>query len=180
MVGAALADAGVAAADIDEMFVGHINAGFAAQEFPASLVMQAAAGAALQAGDAGGERLRHRLGRDPCRARQHRRAAGAARAGGRRREDDGHAAGRRSAPILLKASYVKEEAGIEPAASPASSPASPSNISRSMATSRDALARIAAKNHRNGVGNPYAQMRKDLGYEFCRTVSEKNPLVAGR
>ena len=22
-------------------------------------------------------------------------------------------------------------------------------------------------------------MRKDLGYEFCRTVSEKNPLVAG-
>src|SRR5204863_688762 len=43
----------------------------------------------------------------------------------------------------------------------------------------DALARIAAKNHRNGVGNPLAQMRRDLGYEFCRTVSEKNPLVAG-
>ena len=38
---------------------------------------------------------------------------------------------------------------------------------------------IAAKNHKNGVGNPYAQMRKDLGYEFCRTESEKNPLVAG-
>ncbi len=43
----------------------------------------------------------------------------------------------------------------------------------------DALAMIAAKNHRNGVGNPYAQMRKDLGYEFCRTESEKNPFVAG-
>ena len=43
----------------------------------------------------------------------------------------------------------------------------------------DALARIAAKNHKNGVGNPYAQMRKDLGYEFCRTESEKNPFVAG-
>src|SRR5262249_1929170 len=26
---------------------------------------------------------------------------------------------------------------------------------------------------------PYAQMRKDLGYEFCRTESEKNPFVAG-
>ena len=38
---------------------------------------------------------------------------------------------------------------------------------------------IAAKNHKNGVGNPYAQMRKDLGYEFCRTESEKNPFVAG-
>src|SRR5256885_16928948 len=24
-----------------------------------------------------------------------------------------------------------------------------------------------------------AQMRRDLGYEFCRTVSDKNPLVAG-
>ena len=26
--------------------------------------------------------------------------------------------------------------------------------------------------------NPYAQLRKDLGEEFCRTVSEKNPMVA--
>ena len=43
----------------------------------------------------------------------------------------------------------------------------------------DALALIAAKNHKNGVANPYAQMRKDLGYEFCRTESEKNPFVAG-
>src|SRR5262249_14134592 len=43
----------------------------------------------------------------------------------------------------------------------------------------DALARIAAKNHRNGVGNPYAQMRKDLGFDFCRTESDKNPFVAG-
>ena len=25
----------------------------------------------------------------------------------------------------------------------------------------------------------YAQLRKDLGFEFCNTVSEKNPLVAG-
>ncbi|OYW33431.1 MAG: acetyl-CoA acetyltransferase, partial [Azorhizobium sp. 12-66-6] len=41
------------------------------------------------------------------------------------------------------------------------------------------LARIAAKNHRNGVDNPYAQLRKDLGFAFCNTVSEKNPLVAG-
>ncbi|MEQ8865382.1 MAG: hypothetical protein RIC54_18360 [Thalassobaculum sp.] len=29
------------------------------------------------------------------------------------------------------------------------------------------------------MANPYAQMRKDLGYEFCRTQSEKNPFVAG-
>jgi len=43
----------------------------------------------------------------------------------------------------------------------------------------EALARIAAKNHANGVHNPYAQLRKDLSVEFCNTVSDKNPLVAG-
>lgn len=42
----------------------------------------------------------------------------------------------------------------------------------------DVLGTIAAKNHRNGVDNPYAQLRKDLGEEFCRTVSDKNPMVA--
>ncbi len=38
---------------------------------------------------------------------------------------------------------------------------------------------IAAKNHKNGVANPYAQMRKDFGYEFCRAEGDKNPFVAG-
>lgn len=42
----------------------------------------------------------------------------------------------------------------------------------------DVLGSIAAKNHLNGVDNPYAQLRKDLGVEFCRTVSERNPMVA--
>ena len=42
----------------------------------------------------------------------------------------------------------------------------------------DVLGTIAAKNHRNGVDNPYAQLRKDLGEEFCRTVSDRNPMVA--
>ncbi|VVE04399.1 3-ketoacyl-CoA thiolase [Pandoraea eparura] len=43
----------------------------------------------------------------------------------------------------------------------------------------DALAMIAAKNHANGVRNPYAHLRKDLGFAFCNTASEQNPLVAG-
>jgi acetyl-CoA C-acetyltransferase len=42
----------------------------------------------------------------------------------------------------------------------------------------DVLGSIAAKNHRNGVANPYAQLRKDLGEEFCRTISDRNPIVA--
>jgi acetyl-CoA C-acetyltransferase len=41
------------------------------------------------------------------------------------------------------------------------------------------LAMIAAKNHKHGLANPYAQMRKDFGFEFCNKVSDKNPIVAG-
>src|ERR1700736_2474562 len=37
----ALADAGVAARDVDEIVLGHFNAGFSAQDFTASLVLQA-------------------------------------------------------------------------------------------------------------------------------------------
>lgn len=44
---------------------------------------------------------------------------------------------------------------------------------------REELAMIAAKNHANAVHNPYAHVRKDLGVDFCNTVSERNPLVAG-
>jgi len=42
----------------------------------------------------------------------------------------------------------------------------------------DILAKIAAKNHENGCSNPLAHMQKNLGFEFCNSVSEKNPYVA--
>lgn len=42
----------------------------------------------------------------------------------------------------------------------------------------DAMAQIAAKNHANAMHNPLAQMHKPMSYEFCREVSEKNPLIA--
>lgn len=42
----------------------------------------------------------------------------------------------------------------------------------------ETLAEIAAKNHLNGVANPFAQLRTDLGSKFCNEVSERNPLVA--
>jgi len=41
-----------------------------------------------------------------------------------------------------------------------------------------ALATIAAKSHRNGVRNPFAQFRQDLGVEFCGTTSAQNPMIA--
>jgi acetyl-CoA C-acetyltransferase len=80
--------------------------------------------------------------------------------------------------VLLKASYVKEEAEIEGGFAGVFGQIAQLYYQKHGDQS-DALAAIAAKNHKNGVGNPYAQLRKDLGYEFCRTVSDKNPLVAG-
>jgi acetyl-CoA C-acetyltransferase len=41
------------------------------------------------------------------------------------------------------------------------------------------MALIAAKNHFNGVSNPLAHVRKDVGFDFCNTPSESNPIVAG-
>src|SRR5438046_1469776 len=40
--GGALADAGIEPRDVDEIVLGHFNAGFSAQDFTASLVLQAA------------------------------------------------------------------------------------------------------------------------------------------
>src|SRR5262249_19274496 len=79
---------------------------------------------------------------------------------------------------LLKASYVRDEANIEGGFAGLFGRIA-ENYFQKYGDRSDALARIAAKNHKNGVGNPYAQIRKDLGYVFCRTESEKNPRVAG-
>jgi acetyl-CoA C-acetyltransferase len=79
---------------------------------------------------------------------------------------------------LLKASYVREEADIEGGFAGIFGKIAGLYFQR-WGDQSDALAMIAAKNHKNGVGNPYAQLRKDLGFEFCRNVSDKNPFVAG-
>jgi acetyl-CoA C-acetyltransferase len=79
---------------------------------------------------------------------------------------------------LLKASYVREEADIDGGFAGVFGKIASLYFQR-WGDQSDALARIAAKNHKNGVANPYAQIRKDFGYEFCRQESEKNPRVAG-
>jgi acetyl-CoA C-acetyltransferase len=79
---------------------------------------------------------------------------------------------------LLKASYVRDEANIEGGFAGIFGRIAALYFQK-YGDQSDALARIAAKNHKNGVGNPYAQMRKDLGFDFCRRESEKNPFVAG-
>lgn len=42
----------------------------------------------------------------------------------------------------------------------------------------EAMARIASKNHHNALSNPLAQMHREMSFEACNTVSEKNPLIA--
>lgn len=42
----------------------------------------------------------------------------------------------------------------------------------------DAMAKISVKNHENALRNPLAQLQRPMTFEFCSTVSEKNPLIA--
>ena len=172
----AIEDAGVAAADIDEVFVGHFNGGFSRQDFPASLVMQGEPALRFKPATrvenacATGTAAIH-AGLRSIAARQARLAL---IIGVEKMTDT---PGPEVGANLLKASYVKEEAAIEGGFAGVFARIAELYFQKHGDQS-DALARIAAKNHKNGVANPLAQMRKDLGYEFCRTVSDKNPIVA--
>ena len=177
VAGDALADAGVAAKDVDEIVLGHFNAGFSPQDFTASLVLQASPdlrfkrALRVENACATGSAAVH-LGLKSIEAR----AARIVLAVGveQMTTTPGPEIGRN----LLKASYVREEADIEGGFAGVFGQIAGLYFQK-YGDQSDALAMIAAKNHKNGVGNPYAQMRKDLGFDFCRNESEKNPFVAG-
>ena len=42
----------------------------------------------------------------------------------------------------------------------------------------EGMAHISVKNHRNAMRNPLAQMHRPFDLEFCRQVSERNPMIA--
>jgi acetyl-CoA C-acetyltransferase len=173
----ALADAGIAASDVDEIVLGHFNAGFSAQDFTASLVLQASpdlrfkpATRVENACATGSAAVHQGLKSIAARAARIVLVVGA--------EQMTTTAGPEVGQNLLKASYVREEADIDGGFAGIFGKIAGLYFQR-WGDQSDALARIAAKNHKNGVGNPYAQIRKDLGYDFCRTESDKNPRVAG-
>jgi acetyl-CoA C-acetyltransferase len=173
----ALSDAGVAAADVDEILLGHFNAGFSAQDFTASLVLQASADLRFKRAT----RVENACATGSAAVHQGVRSidAGAARivlVVGVEQMTTTPAA--EIGQNLLKASYVREEAGIDGGFAGIFGQIAGLYFQK-YGDQSDALAQIAAKNHRNGVANPFAQMRKDLGFEFCRTESAKNPFVAG-
>ncbi len=76
---------------------------------------------------------------------------------------------------LMQAAYHAEEAGIS---FPQAFARFADSYFQKYGDQSETLAHIAAKNHKNATLNPLAQMQKDVGFEFCNTVSEKNPLVA--
>ncbi|MEN0040860.1 MAG: acetyl-CoA acetyltransferase [Pseudomonadota bacterium] len=173
----ALADAGLEASDIDEVILGHFNAGFSAQDFTASLVYQANDDFRFKPAT----RVENACATGSAAVHQGARAVTSGQArhvlvvGVEKMTDTpGPAVGAN----LLKASYLKEDGDT-----PMGFAGVFGNIAdayfQQFGDQSDALAAIAAKNHANGVHNPYAQMRKDLGYDFCRETSDKNPYVAG-
>jgi len=173
----ALADAGVEPKDVDEIMLGHFNGGFSAQDFTASLVLQAASDLRFKRAT----RVENACATGSAAVHQAIRAieANASRlvlVVGVEQMTTTPAA--EIGKNLLKASYVREEANIEGGFAGIFGKIAGAYFQK-YGDQSDALARIAAKNHKNGVGNPFAQMRKDLGYEFCRAESEKNPYVAG-
>jgi acetyl-CoA C-acetyltransferase len=171
----AMHDAGVEPRDVDAIYLGTFGGGFVRQEFPASLVLHAH------------DDLRFK----PSTHVENACATGSAAiyqglnhiAAKRGRivlvvgvEKMTEVSGEVLGGILSKASYLREES--------ASSFAEifgqiTDAYFQKYGDKSDALAMIAAKNHKNGCDNPYAHLQKDLGYEFCRNVSEKNPIVAG-
>ena len=173
---AAIEDAGISPAEIDAGFVGIFGEGFTPQGFPASLLLQSV------------PEMRFR----PITRYENACATGSAAIHGAR---DFITAGRgrfalvvgaekmtatpgpKIGEILLTASYRKTESDIEGGFAGVFGRIAEAYFQRHGDQS-DALATIAAKNHKNGVDNPWAQMRKDFGYEFCRNESEKNPYVA--
>ena len=175
----ALADAGIDPAEVDEVFLAQFNSGLTPFAFPSCLPLQAES------------RL---WGRPMTRVENACASGSAAVHQGLRAILSGlagtvlvvgvekmtHASGAQMAGALL---------GADPGLAGTEAPTGFAGVFAQVAQTYcdrydaadwlgDVLGAIAAKNHRNGCSNPYAQIRKDLGIEFCSTASEANPVVA--
>ncbi len=171
---AALSHAGIEASDVDEIWLGHYNAGLVMDGFPSSLALQI--DDSLRFTPATRVENACASGSAAVYAARNSIRAGAARVVlvvGAEKMTSKDTKGVTAA--LACATYQKEEADL-------SFPQVFGQIAdayfQAYGDQSAALARIAAKNHKNAVHNPLAQMQKDVGFDFCNTVSEKNPMVA--
>jgi acetyl-CoA C-acetyltransferase len=173
----ALEHAGIGPEDVDEVVLGHFNGGFSAQDFTASLVFQASdkfrfkPATRVENACATGSAAVHQA----IKSIEAKRAKTVLVVGV---EQMTRTPGPEIGNILLKASYLPEDGDTKGGFAGVFGQIAGRYFQR-YGDQSDALAMIAAKNHKNGVDNPYAQMRKDLGFDFCRAESDKNPFVAG-
>ncbi len=173
----ALAHAEIEPKDVDAIFIGTFNSGFVQQDFPSSLVLQAGddlrftPATRVENACATGSAAIHQ-GLNAIAARQARTVlvVGVEKMSERSPSDVGS--------ILTHASYVREEGAANMSFVDVFARIA-ERYFQQYGDKSDALAGIAAKNHRNGCGNPFAHMQKDLGYAFCREASDKNPVVSG-
>jgi len=173
-VSEAVAHAGIAFDEIEQVFLGHFNAGFSEQDFTSSLVLQhkdmphflpitrvenacATGSAAMHAG--------------AC-AIEAKRAKTVLVVGV---EKMTHLANKDIGGILARASYVAEEAKFGSFVGVFGHIAS--QYFNEYGNANDALAKIAVKNHANGMKNPLAQLQKAVTFDYCATASEANPMV---
>lgn len=170
----ALASAGIEARDIDAVWLGHFNSGLVDDGFCSSMVLgihpdlrfkpavrlenacasgSAALFGAMDAIASGRVRTALVLGAEKMTALD---TAGVTKA-------------------LGGASYQREEAGL-------SFPQVFARFAQAYASRfgdpTEAMAHIAVKNHENAMRNPLAQMHRPFDLDFCRSVSERNPMVA--
>ena len=170
----ALTHAGVAAEDVDGIWLGHFNSGMVPDAFASSLVMGLDDGLRFtpatrceNACASGSAAIYNAL--NAIRAGQTKIALVI----GVEKMTDLDTAGVTKA--LAGASYQKEESGV-------SFPQIFGRIAgqyfQRFGDQGAALAQIAVKNHANAMANPLAHMQKAVNFEFCNAVSDKNPMIA--
>ena len=170
----AIEHAGVDPTEIDGIWMGHYNGGLVNDGFPSSLALQ----------------IDPKLRFTPSTRLENACASGSAAIHGARNAIN---SGNTKIALVIGVEKMtgKDTKGVTESLMTASYQAEESEVSFPQVFSRFAhtyfqkygnkseiLARIAAKNHKNSVHNPLAQMQKDVGFEFCNAISDKNPLVA--
>ena len=172
----AITEAGIDPAEIDAVFLGHFNSGLVPDGFASSLIHQAhpalrfKPAARCENACASGAAAIH-AGLNMIRAKGARNVlvVGAEKMTHRSTAD---------VTTALAGAGYQNDPGEAALSFPQVFALAAQAYAGQYADPLDAMARIAAKNHTNAMRNPLAQMHKPLSYEFCREVSEKNPLIA--
>lgn len=170
----AIETAGIAPADIDAIWLGHFNNGMVPDAFAASLVLG----------------LDDDLRFTPATRVENACASGSAaiyaarnaiRAGDARCvlvvgvEKMTELDTRGVTEALAGASYSTEEAGVS---FPQIFGRIAAGYFEKYGDQSETLARIAVKNHQNALRNPLAHMQREVSFEFCNEISNKNPMIA--